>query len=489
VLGAGTMGAQVAAHVAGQGLEVVLLDIPSPAPDRSAVARNGLETLRKRKPSPLHLLENLAAIRVGNFEDDQSLLADADWVFEAVVEDLEVKRQLFARIAPAVKKTAIVSSNTSGLGIAAMTSQLPVELRRRFLGTHFFNPPRYLKLLETIPGPETEAPVLAAIEAFCDQWLGKGVVRCKDTPNFIANRIGSYAFGAALQAMQELDLTIEEVDTLTGPAIGRAKSATFRTADIAGVDIAVGVAAHLYDAVPNDPERSLFRVPDFMRQMVERKWLGEKTGVGFYKKDGKEIRALDWKTLEHRERQKPQLASLEAAQSVADIGARLNQVLAGQDKAAQFLDRVLTSTCLYAAALVPEIADDVVSVDRAMEWGYGWGGRAVSGRRAIGPAPRRDAPGVGPEALLRDGRREDHGLRSGRERTSARPARRPRPRRPQAARRPAQEEPGGQPGRPGRRLRASRVPLQDEHPRRRCLRHAGGRDQGGAGPLRRPGDR
>jgi 3-hydroxyacyl-CoA dehydrogenase len=373
VLGAGTMGAQVAAHVAGQGLEVVLLDLASPAPDRSAVARKGLEALRKLKPSPLHLPEHLAAIRASNFEDDLALLADADWVFEAVLEDLEVKRQLFSTIAPAVKKTAIVTSNTSGLGIAAMTSHLPVEFRRRFLGTHFFNPPRYLKLLETIPGPETEAQVLDAIEAFCDQRLGKGVVRCKDTPNFIANRVGSYAFGAALKAMHELDLTIEEVDTLTGPAIGRAKSATFRTADIAGVDVAVKVAAHLYDAVPGDPEREIFRVPEFMKQMVERKWLGEKTGIGFYKKEGKEIRALDWKTLEHRERQKPQIASLEAAQSVADIGARINQVLAGKDKAAQFLDRVLSTTCLYAAGLVPEISDDVVSVDRAMEWGYGWG--------------------------------------------------------------------------------------------------------------------
>jgi len=207
----------VAAHVAGQGLEVALLDLPSPAPDRSAIARKGLETLRKLKPSPLHLPEHLAAIRAGNFEDDLTLLADADWVFEAVVEDLEVKRQLFARIAPAVKKTAIVTSNTSGLGIAAMTSHLPVELRRRFLGTHFFNPPRYLKLLETIPGPETEDQVLAAMEAFCDRRLGKGVVRGKDTPNFIANRIGSYAFGAALRAMQELDLTIEEVDTSPAP--------------------------------------------------------------------------------------------------------------------------------------------------------------------------------------------------------------------------------------------------------------------------------
>jgi len=373
VLGAGTMGAQVAAHAAGQGLDVVLLDLPSPAPDRSAFARRGLLALKKLRPSPLHLPEHAALIRPGNFEDDWSSLADADWVFEAVVEDVEVKRRLFSRVAAAVKPHAIVTSNTSGLGIAAMTSHLPPEFRRRFLGTHFFNPPRYLKLLETIPGPETDPGVVIAISAFCDEVLGKGVVRAKDTPNFIANRIGSYAFGQAIRAMQDLDLTVEEVDYLTGPAIGRAKSATFRTADIAGVDVCVKVWTNLYDAVSDDPEREVFRVPDFMQTMVERGWLGEKAGVGFYRKDGQQILALDWKTLEHHERRKAKFASVEAAQSVGDVGVRLRQILTAKDKAAQFLDRVLSTTCLYAASLVPEISDDIVSVDRAMEWGYAWG--------------------------------------------------------------------------------------------------------------------
>jgi len=373
VLGAGTMGAQIAAHAAGQGLEVVLLDLPSPAPDRSALARRGIEALKKLRPSPLHVPEHAALIRPGNFEDDWARLADADWVFEAVVEDVEVKRQLFARVAATVKPHAIVTTNTSGLGIAAMTSPLPPAFRRRFLGTHFFNPPRYLKLLELIPGPETDPAVVEAISAFCDEGLGKGVVRAKDTPNFIANRIGSYAFGQTIRAMQELDLTIEEVDYLTGPSIGRAKSATFRTADIAGVDVCVKVWSNLYDAVPDDPERELFRTPDFMRTMVERGWLGEKAGVGFYRKDGSQILALEWKTLEHHERRKARFASVEAAQSVEDIGARLLQILAGKDKAAQFLDRVLSSTSLYAASLVPEMSDDVASVDRAMEWGYAWG--------------------------------------------------------------------------------------------------------------------
>jgi 3-hydroxyacyl-CoA dehydrogenase len=386
VLGAGTMGAQVAAHLAGCGLDVALLDIvPAGAEDRSVLAKKALETLKKLKPSPLHLAEHVAAIRPGNFEDDWAHVKEADWVFEAVVEDLEIKKQLFAKVAGAVKKAAVVTSNTSGLPIASITAGLPAEFRKRFLGTHFFNPPRYLKLLETIPGPETDPAVLASVEALCETVVGKGVVRCKDTPNFIANRIGSYGFGIVMQAMLDLDLTIEEVDTLTGPAIGRARSATFRTGDIAGVDVCAKVASHLYDAVPNDPERAVFKIPDFMKAMVERKLLGEKTGGGFYKKDGKEIRTLDWKTLEYRERQKPKLAAVEAAQSTADVGARINQMMAGKDKTGQFLWRVLSGTCFYAASLVPEISDDVVSIDRAMEWGYGWG---------LGPFRLMDALGV-----------------------------------------------------------------------------------------------
>ena len=396
VLGAGTMGAQIAAHAAAYGLDVVLLDIVPPgAADRSVLAKKAIEGLRKLKPSPLHLAEHAGLIRPGNLEDDLGQLKDADWVFEAVLEDLEIKRQLFAKVAPLARKTAVVTSNTSGLGIAAMTSHLPAEFRKRFLGTHFFNPPRYLKLLETIPGPETDPELLQAMEAFCDRVLGKGVVRCKDTPNFIGNRIGSYGLGVVFQAMMDLDLTIEEADTLTGPAIGRPKSATFRTCDIAGVDVCVKVASNLYEAVPNDPERAVFQYPDFMKVMLERKWLGEKTGIGFYKRDGKEILTLDWKTLEHRERRKPKLASVEAAQNVAEIGPRMQQILAGSDTAAKFLWRALASTSLYAAALVPEISDDIVSVDHAMEWGYGWG---------MGPFRTMDALGV--EALVTRARGE-----------------------------------------------------------------------------------
>jgi 3-hydroxyacyl-CoA dehydrogenase len=407
------MGAQVAAHLAAQGIEVVLLDIvPSGAGDRSALARRALEGLRRMKPSPLHLPEHAALVRPGNFEDDWGQLKDADWVFEAVVEELEIKRQLFSKVAVAVPPRAVVTTNTSGLGIGAMSSHLPVEFRRRFLGTHFFNPPRYLKLLETIPGPDTDRELLQMFEAFCEMVVGKAVVRCKDTPNFVANRIGSYGFGAVLRAMVDLDLTLEEVDLLTGPAIGRARSATFRTADLAGVDVCVRVAENLHAAVPNDPERDVFRVPDFMKSMVERRWLGDKTGGGFYRKEGGEIRTLDWKTLEYRERRKGRFPSVDAAINVADLGQRLTQLLAGKDKAGQFLWRVLSGTSLYAASLVPEISDDVVSIDRAMEWGYGWGegpfrlldrlGVAQVAERARGEG-RRIPPLV--ESLLASGRK------------------------------------------------------------------------------------
>ncbi len=373
VLGAGTMGAQVAAHLVGCGLDVALLDlVPEGASDRSALAKKGLEMLRKLKPGPLHQAEDAGRLRLGNFEDHWSELKDADWVFEAVVEDLEIKRALFARVAPVVKPSAVVTTNTSGLGIAAMTSHLPEGFRRRFLGTHFFNPPRYLKLLEVIAGPDTDQELLAALVPFFERVVGKGVVPCKDTPNFIANRIGSYGLGAALRAMVEFDLGVDEVDTLTGPAIGRAKSATFRTCDIAGVDVCAKVAGNLYDAVPHDPEREVFRMPDFVRAMVERKWLGEKTGQGFYKKDGKEILTLDWRALAYGPRRKGSFPALEAAQNLP-VEERLKTLLLGSDKAGQFLWRVLVGTSLYAAARVPEISDDVAAIDRAMEWGYGWG--------------------------------------------------------------------------------------------------------------------
>ena len=399
VLGAGTMGAQVAAHLAGVGLDVALLDlVPKDAPDRSLLARKALQNLSRLKPGPLHLPEHAAQIRAGNFEDDWGLLKDADWIFEAVLEDLEVKRGLLARVAQVASATAIVTSNTSGLGIAAMSSALPEALQQRLFGTHFFNPPRYLKLLEIIPGPRTDPGVLADFERFAAATLGKGVVRCKDTPNFIANRVGAYGFGAAMQAMVDLDLTFEEVDALTGPPVGRPRSATFRTADIAGVDVCLRVSENLYPAVPHDPQRDRLRLPGFVAGMVKKGLLGEKSGGGFYRKEGKDIRTLDWKTLEYRERKKPALPALDQAQAIADPVERVRKLMAGSDPVGQFLWRVLAGTCLYAAALVPEVADDVWSVDRAMEWGYGW---------PLGPFRSLDA--LGPRAIAERVKKEGGG--------------------------------------------------------------------------------
>jgi 3-hydroxyacyl-CoA dehydrogenase len=404
VLGSGVMGSQIAAHAVAGGLDVVLLDMPAKeGPDRSALARRGVDGLRKLKPSPLHLPEHAAAIRAGNFEDDWGQLKDADWVLEVVIEDLEIKRGLLTRVAETVPARTIVTSNTSGLPIGSMSGALPPALRTRFLGTHFFNPPRYLKLLEIIPGPETDPAVVETMAHLGDAVLGKGVVLCKDTPLFIGNRVGMYAFAAAMRAMVEMDLTIEEVDALTGPAIGRARSATFRTGDIAGVDIAYRVATHLYQAVPNDPEREMFKVPDFVKAMVERKWLGEKTGGGFYKKQGADIRTLDWKTLDYREKKKARFASVDAAMNVPDLGLRLQQVFAAKDKAADFLWRVLSSTCLYAASMVPDISDDIVSIDRALEWGYAWKEGPFRVLDAVGPkavAERAEAEGRRVPALL-----------------------------------------------------------------------------------------
>ncbi len=411
VLGAGTMGAQVAAHLAGLGLDVAALDVKTPS----------LEPLRKMKPSPLHRPDDLARIRIGNFDEHWSELKDADWVFEAVIEDIAIKRALLSRVAATVKKTAIVSTNTSGLGIAAMSAHLPADVRRRFLGTHFFNPPRYLKLLEIIPGPETDAAVLAGMEGFADRVLGKGVVRAKDTPNFIGNRIGSFGFGIVLREMMAADLTIEEVDLLTGPAIGRAKSGTFRTADLAGVDVALKVSETVRDGVPGDPHRDVFDLPAFVRTMVERRMLGDKTGGGFYRKDGKEIRTLDWKTLEYRERRKPKIAAVDAAQTVADLGARINQIMAAKTPAGTFLWRVLSETSLYAASLVPEISDDILSVDRAMEWGYLWGMGPFRlmdavGVSALADRARAEGRALPPlvEALLSSGRKRFYEVEDGR---------------------------------------------------------------------------
>src|SRR5437764_1217677 len=389
VLGAGTMGARIAAHFANAGLPCVLLDIvppdlkpDAPASERNRFARNGLEAARKARPAAFFSASMAEKISIGNFEDDLARCAEADWIIEVVAENLEIKRSLLARVAQFRKPGAIVTTNTSGLPVHLIAEGLPDEFQQHWAGTHFFNPPRYLKLVEIIPGPLTLPEVVATLGDVCDRRLGKGVVLAKDTPNFIANRIGTFSILNALRLMGELGMTIEEVDACTGPAVGWPKSATFRTADIVGLDVLVHVVKNIYETAPNDESRERYRVPALVEEMVKRGWLGDKTGQGFYKKvrgaGEKEILALERKTMEYRPRQKSRFASLEMGKAIEDTRERLRALvgplLEGQkgDKAQQFLWGALSEMCLYAARRVPEISDNIVDVDRAMRWGFAW---------------------------------------------------------------------------------------------------------------------
>ncbi|HXT77598.1 MAG TPA: 3-hydroxyacyl-CoA dehydrogenase NAD-binding domain-containing protein [Candidatus Eisenbacteria bacterium] len=403
VLGAGTMGSRIAAHLANAGVSCVLLDmvLPDATQDASAAVRNkivsaGLEAARKAKPAAFFTARLAERVAIGNFEDDLGRCAEADWIIEVVAENLEIKRKLLGRVAEVRKPGSIVTTNTSGLPVRLIAEGMSEEFQRHWAGTHFFNPPRYLKLVELIPGRKTIPEVIAALSEFCDRRLGKGVVVAKDTPNFIANRIGTFSMLNALRLMGTLGMTIEEVDACTGPIIGQPKSATFRTADIVGLDVLVHVVKNIYDSVPYDESREMYRVPALVEEMARRNWLGDKTGQGFYKrvKGGeaeKEILTLDVNTMEYRARQKARFGSLEAAKGIEDLGERLRAligpVLEGEkgDKAQQFLWDALSETCLYTARRVPEISDSIAEVDRAMRWGFGW---------ELGPFEVIDAIGV-----------------------------------------------------------------------------------------------
>ena len=375
VLGAGTMGSRIAAHFANAGVPSLLLDIVLPREaNRNAAAQKGIDNALKQKPGGLFTEDKVSLIRPGNFEDHLGALADCDWIIEAIVENLEPKRDLFRKVETIRKPDAIVSTNTSGIPLASISAGFSSEFRRHFLGTHFFNPPRYLHLMELIPGQDTDPEILAAVEDFADRRLGKGVVRTKDTPNFIANRIGSFFGGTIAKTMVEEDFTIEEVDALTGPLIGLPNSASFRLLDIVGLDVWAFVGSNLYNLVPNDPWRDRFLPLDFEKKMIERNWLGEKTGTGFYKRIGKgenrEIHALDWKTLEYHPAQKPRFPSVEVARNVEDLGERLRTLLRSGDRAGNFLWKVFSDLFLYSAEMIPEISDRIVEIDRAMRWGY-----------------------------------------------------------------------------------------------------------------------
>jgi 3-hydroxyacyl-CoA dehydrogenase len=404
VLGAGTMGSRIAAHFANAGLPCILLDLVppglppgAPASERNKIVRAGLEAAKKSKPSAFFTAALSERICIGNFDDDLARCAEADWIIEVVAENLEIKRNLLSRVAQYRKPGAIVTTNTSGLPVHVIAEGMSEEFQQHWAGTHFFNPPRYLKLVEVIPGPKTSTEVVEVLSEFCDRRLGKGVVVAKDTPNFIANRIGTFSMLNALRLMGTLGLTVEEVDACTGPTVGWPKSATFRTADIVGLDVLVHVVKNIYEAAPNDESREIYKVPALVEEMARRGWLGDKTGQGFYKKvrsDGeKEILTLDVNTLDYRPRQKAKFSSLESGKSIEDTRTRLQSLvgplLEGQkgDKAQQFLWGAVSEMCLYAARRVPEISDRIVDVDRAMRWGFAW---------ELGPFEIMDALGVKP---------------------------------------------------------------------------------------------
>ena len=399
VLGAGTMGARIAAHFANAGLPCLLLDIvpkdAAPA-ERNKIVVAGLEAAKKSKPAAFFTPGLAARISIGNFEDDLARIADADWIIEVVAENLEIKRGLLAKVAQFRKPGSIVTTNTSGLPVHLIAEGLPAEFQQHWAGTHFFNPPRYMKLVEVIPGPKTSHKVLATLSDFCDRRLGKGVVIAKDTPNFIANRIGTFSMLNALRLMSTLGMTIEEVDACTGPAVGWPKSATFRTADIVGLDVLMHVVKNIYETAPFDESRDAYKVPALVEEMAKRKWLGDKTGHGFYKRvkggeGGKEILTLDVNTMEYRPRQKAKFASIEAGKAVEDTRERMRALLLplfdGQktDKAQQFIWGGLSEMCLYAGRRMPEISDHIVDVDRAMRWGFAW---------ELGPFESVDAIGL-----------------------------------------------------------------------------------------------
>ena len=372
VLGAGTMGTQISAHLANVGIKTLLLDLPSQGSDRNAIARRAVEQLSSIQPPPLYSPDKLSLIQVGNFEDDLPRLSSCQWIIECVVEQLEIKHQLWEKIQPHWSSGTIVSTNSSGLPVAEIAQGRSEDFQKHWLGTHFFNPPRYMRLLELIPTDRTLPEVVETVATMGDRLLGKGIVIAKDRPNFIANRIGSFVAVRALELMQELGLTIEEVDTLTGPVTGFPKTGTFRLADLVGIDIMLDVVDNLYQNLPEDSWRESFRSTSLFKQLVERGWKGQKTGQGFYKKEGKEILVLDPETFEYRKRKKPNLPSVEMVRNEASTMKRIGALLKSKDKAGAFLWPFFRDIFLYSAERIPEITDEFYQIDRAMRWGFNW---------------------------------------------------------------------------------------------------------------------
>ncbi|MFS0688872.1 3-hydroxyacyl-CoA dehydrogenase NAD-binding domain-containing protein [Sporosarcina sp. 179-K 8C2 HS] len=386
VLGSGVMGSGIAAHLANIGIPVLLLDIvPNKLTEqeeakgltvehpqvRNKFAATAVEKLLKQKPAPLASKQNLSLIEVGNFEDDLEKLKDVDWIIEVIVENLDIKKSLYEKIDAVRKPGTIVSSNTSGISIEAMAEGRSEDFQKHFLGTHFFNPPRYLKLLEVIPTKKTDPEVLSFMLKFGEDRLGKGVVVAKDTPNFIANRIGTYGLLITLREMEKRGYSIGEVDSVTGTLIGRPKSATFRTLDVVGLDTFMHVAKNAYDKTEGE-EQKVFELPAFMKKMVDNGWLGAKSKQGFYLKEGKEILELDPVTFEYGPTKKLKTPSIEMAKQQKGLANKVKTLVYANDRTGEILWSILSPTLRYSAELTGEIADDIVAIDNAMKWGFGW---------------------------------------------------------------------------------------------------------------------
>jgi len=399
VLGSGVMGSQIAAHLANVGIHVLLLDIvPTELTAeekqqgltlkdpivRNRYAQKAVQRLQKQTPAPLTAKENIERIEIGNFDDDIEKIAEADWVIEAVVERLDIKQKVFEKVDKWRRPGSIISTNTSGVSVHSMSENRSEDFRKHFLGTHFFNPPRYLKLLEIIPTKDTDEQVVAFMKRFGEDVLGKGVVCAKDTPNFIANRIGTYGFLVTVREMLKGNYSVGEVDSVTGPLIGRPKSATFHTLDVVGLDTFFHVVNNVYERVDGE-EKEIFRVPDFMKKMHENGWIGSKAGQGFYKKTGKEILELNVNTMEYENRKKLRADSIEIARREKGTGEKLKAVVYSNDRAGTLIWKILIPTLLYSAEQLDSIAETIVDIDQAMKWGFGW---------ELGPFEMWDAIGI-----------------------------------------------------------------------------------------------
>ncbi len=408
VVGSGVMGSRIASLFAGIGVQTLLLDIVPQAPNdaetkkgltlesklvRNRIVNDALQATIKGKPSAFYTKKALDNIKTGNIDDDLHLIADCDWIIEVVIERLDIKQQVFDKIEKYRKPGTLISSNTSGIPIHLMSEGRSEDFQKHFCGTHFFNPPRYLRLLEIIPSPHTDPAIISFLMDYGDRFLGKTTVLCKDTPAFIANRVGVFGFMAVFKTMQQLGLNVDEVDALTGPILGRPKSATFRTGDVVGLDTLVHVAKDLPQNAPNDEAVDIFKLPPFLEQMIANKWLGDKTGQGFYKKvndpaqKGKsDILTLDLNTMEYGPKQKSKFATIEAAKPVDDLAARLKVLYNGTDKAGDFYKQFHHLLFAYISHRIPEISDELYKIDDALKAGFGWEIGAFESWDALGVA-------------------------------------------------------------------------------------------------------